>query len=90
MHGLENDIQLVQPHYVEVRGLEPLTPCMPSTQGVRRRISLNSERVKQRTFAPARVRQDSESFEEFADVFADVESASQRILQLRTSPSHVS
>ena len=28
---------------VEVRGFEPLTPCMPSAQGVFQRITLNSE-----------------------------------------------
>jgi hypothetical protein len=48
---------------VEVRGFEPLTPCMPSTEDMTRRIIVNAERSVDRYLRSGQATEDRESSE---------------------------
>jgi hypothetical protein len=57
---------------VEVRGFEPLTPCMPSARGTFRRVQTSPNRLQLPGFQFISVHEDSRQFIPTAEVDAEV------------------
>jgi hypothetical protein len=58
---------------VEVRGFEPLTPCMPSARDLFRSVRVSANRLQSLGFQFISVHQDSLEFISTAEVIAEVD-----------------